>query len=114
MLRAIAILLLSAAPALAEPAKRCDAAKLQDEGMTLYTQGNTRAAHTKFEAAAKCKPGDRIHELAAMTACKLYKMERSEHWVARAKYFFSKLTPAKREKVLQFCMSYCGCPSCTD
>ncbi len=110
MLRAIAILLLATAPALAERAKRCDATELQDEGMTLYAQGNTAAAYYKFAAAAKCRPGDRIHELAAMSACTLFKADHSELWIGRAKYFIAKLPAAKRDKLRRFCTAGCGGP----
>jgi hypothetical protein len=110
VLRAIAILLLATGPALAEPARRCDATKLQADGEVLFARGETAAAYVKFDAAAKCKPSDRVHELAAFSACKLYQASRSEHWVARAKYFFAKLPAAKRANVERACQVGCGGP----
>ncbi len=110
MLRAIAILLLSTAPALAEPANRCDATKLQADSETLFARGETAAAHAKLAAAAKCRPSDRVHELAAMSACRLYQSSRSEYWAIRAKYFIGKLPAAKRENVERACPVGCGGP----
>ncbi|HEY5920772.1 MAG TPA: hypothetical protein VIV11_03840 [Kofleriaceae bacterium] len=110
MLRVIAILLLATSPTLAEPAKRCNADKLEADGNDLFQMGNTAAAFAKYEAAAKCKPSDRIHERAGMAACTLYRSGKSEHWFAKAKLYVGKLPLAKRDRVQRMCFAGCGGP----
>ena len=110
MLRVIAILLLATAQALAERAKRCDAAKLEADGNDQIAMGNTFAAFTKYEAAAKCKPSDGVHQRAAFAACTLARKTKSEHWVNQAKRYIALLPEQMRQRVVQVCSSGCGGP----
>ena len=110
MLRAIAILLLAAGPALAEPARRCDAAALESRGNEQWAMGNAVAAFTSFEAAARCKPSDRIHERAAVAACSIFQRTHSEQWANQAKRYISKLPAARRDLVQRACPQGCGGP----
>jgi hypothetical protein len=108
MLRAIAILLLTASPAFAEPAKRCDAAELEAQGTNLLHGGREAEALFKYEAAARCKPNDGIHLRIVYVACRLYVRSRGEQWAAKVKHYAAKLPAHKRDQALQMCRPGCG------
>lgn len=106
--RVIAILLLAASPVAADPAKRCDAAKLEEQGVQAWNEGMLARALASFEDAARCKPSDHIHELAAMASCKLHKQTKSDVYATKAKRYYEKLPEPKRQRVAQYCTGGCG------
>jgi hypothetical protein len=100
--RVIALaLLLATSPALAERRRNCDAATLEAAGNELVAAGLTAAALATYEQAARCKPGDTIHQRIVALACRLRLYQV-------AKRYLDKLPPWQLERVAQLCTPPCS------
>jgi tetratricopeptide (TPR) repeat protein len=78
-------------------AQLCDADLHKDKGIDNVNLGQYAAALSQFEASLRCKEDGHVTQLAFMSACKA----RNE---PKATYYYTKLTPAQRQKFAQVCV----------
>jgi pSer/pThr/pTyr-binding forkhead associated (FHA) protein len=76
----------------------CDFEALKAKGMDAINMGNHAAGLKSLEVALKCKPGDGYTiQLAFMAAC-------NSQDAAKAKYYWTKLTPALQNRLESICV----------
>jgi hypothetical protein len=78
-------------------AQLCDADLHKDKGIDNVNLGQYAAALSQFEASLRCKEDGHVLQLAFMSACKA----RNE---PKATHYYTKLTPAQRQKFAQVCV----------